>query len=174
MISAIERREMRMQKLPVFLLCLLIGLLFVSGQSISGETQKEICVPLKMLLLKPPATVEARRPLVEFPHSKHLLLYSCKTCHHKWEGEEQISSCMASSCHNLTKSPEGARRKGRTWLDFSEEQVKYYRNAYHKQCIVCHKQINLRNIAALEEAKGEQKPELEPTGPTKCVKCHVK
>ncbi len=163
-----------MQKLPVFLLCLLIGLLCISGQSISGETQKVICVPLKTILLKPPETVEARRPLVEFPHSKHLLLYSCKTCHHKWDGGEQVSSCATSGCHGLTKFPKGAMRKGRTWLDFSEEQVKYYRNAYHKQCIVCHKQIKLRNIALLEESKGKPKPELEPTGPTQCVKCHVK
>ena len=154
-------------------MCLLIGLLFVSGQSISGDTQKEICVPLQTLLLKPPATVEAGRPLVQFPHTKHLLLYSCKTCHHKWEGEEKISSCMASSCRDLAKSPKGTQRKGKTWLDFSEEQLKYYRNAYHKKCIVCHKQINLRNLALTEESKGESKPNLEPTGPTKCAKCHV-
>ena len=162
-----------MQRLPVFLVCLLIGLLCVSGQSISGDTQNEICIPLQTLLLKPPVSVEAGRPLVEFPHSKHLVLYSCRTCHHKWEGEEQISSCMASGCHDLTKSPKGTRRMGKTWLDFSAEQLKYYRNAYHKQCIVCHKQIKLQNLALLEGSKGESKPDLKPTGPTKCVKCHV-
>jgi len=164
-----------MQKLPVFVLCLLIGLLVVSGESFSGEAQKVVCAPLKTMLLKPPPTVKAKRPPVEFSHSKHLLLYSCKTCHHDWDGGEQVSSCTASGCHGPTKPPKGVTKMGRaSWLDFSVEQIKYFKNAYHKQCIVCHKQIKLRNKALLEKSKEGPKPELEPTGPNSCRRCHVK
>jgi len=164
-----------MRKFIVFSLCLLIGLLWSSGQSLSGETQKEICAPLKTMLLKPPPTVEARRPPVEFSHSKHLLLYSCKTCHHDWDGGEQISSCTASGCHGPTKPTKIGKRMGRaSWLDFSVVEIKYFKNAFHRQCIVCHKQIKIRNMALMEKSKGGPKPELEPTGPNTCRKCHVK
>ena len=163
-----------MRKSSVFFLCLFIGLLCGSGQSISGETQKEICVPLKTMRLKAPKTVEATRPPVEFSHSKHLLLYSCKTCHHDWDGGEQVSSCTASGCHGPTKPPKVIKRTGRaSWLDFSVEQIKYFKNAFHRQCIVCHKEIKLRNIALLEKSKGGPKPELEPTGPNTCRRCHI-
>jgi hypothetical protein len=162
-----------MQKVPIFFLCLFIGFLSISGQSISSETGKVICAPLKTMILKPPGTIDPKRPPVEFSHSDHLLQYSCKTCHHKWEGGEQISTCTGSGCLGPDKPPIGAKRKGRTWLDFSEEQIKYFKNAYHKQCIGCHKHIKLKNLALLDRTAEGTEPELEPRGPTQCKKCHL-
>jgi hypothetical protein len=171
--SNTEGREMRMKRLYVFILGLVTMVLCVNGQSISGEKRKMICAPLGTMLLKPPPTVEAQRPPVKFSHTEHLLLYSCKSCHHTWEGEARISNCTASGCHGTKKPEKKERRMGRTWLDFSPEEIKYYKNAYHRQCIVCHKEIKLRNIALMEQAQGEKKPELGQRGPTKCNQCHV-
>ncbi|MEJ2097535.1 MAG: cytochrome c3 family protein, partial [Deltaproteobacteria bacterium] len=90
-----------MQKLPVILTgVILIGVIAVGGV-IAGDAEDTLCIPMGTLLIEPPDGVEAKRSPVDFPHSIHFD-YTCKTCHHTWDGENPILSCTTSGCHDLT------------------------------------------------------------------------
>ena len=83
--------------------------------------------------------LEARQGVVTFSHAKHAALegLTCKTCHHEMKGETVEKKC--SDCH---------KKK-------AQNNTPTMKNAAHKQCRGCHKQIK--------------------KGPTsKCKECHVK
>lgn len=91
----------------------------------------------------------------KFPHKKHASEFQvpCKDCHHLyenggnvWEEGDPVAKC--ESCHTSPKT-------GKALKDASpEEQKRSLYNAFHRNCLNCHK----------EEAKG----------PTKCIECHPK
>ena len=86
---------------------------------------------------------------VPFPHSKHASV-ECAECHHTMEKDGgAIKKCTTSGCHDSLEFRDKANAK----------DIKLVENAYHKQCIDCHKNL---------------KKEKKPTGPTACGKCHTK
>lgn len=138
---------------------------FLTAGAISGkETKDDMCIPMGEIELKAPDSVESIRPPVRFPHSSHFD-YSCKQCHHTWDGSEQVQGCMTSGCHDLDKAPK--KVKGAK----SDDDIQYYKNAYHAQCIGCHKDIKAKN-KEIELSVSVTKPKLMKTGPTGCIQCH--
>ena len=129
----------------------------------AGET---VCIPIGMIPLAAPDGVEAKRSPVEFPHDLHFD-YSCRTCHHQWDNSSQITACM--ECHDETESP--SKALGRKAAP--EEEVMYYKAAYHQLCIGCHKEIKTRNQDLAASGK-VIKDQLAKTGPTSCNGCHPK
>jgi len=129
---------------------------------------KEMCVPLGILTLKPDASVEKKKTDVEFDHSKHFI-YDCKACHHKWEGNKQITNCTTSDCHDLFKSPP----KPTKYLAYTEAGIKYYKYAFHQKCVGCHKEIKEKR-KKMEMSYQVLQAKLPRTGPTGCKECHPK
>ena len=149
-----------MKKLLVVMLCVVaIGFSMGSVNTVQGE--EELCIPLGNITLAPPEGVDAKRAPVEFPHSLHFD-YSCKKCHHEWTGDTEDLSCMASGCHDSSTS---------LLKTDKDEAYRYYKNAYHNQCIVCHKEIKEAN-EKIEMSKKQISGNLPETGPTGCVGCH--
>jgi hypothetical protein len=158
-----------MHKKGLKIVWLAVALIAVGGLTAGGISGKEtpaddMCIPMGNIELKAPDTVSPVRPSVQFPHSSHFD-YSCKQCHHTWDGTDTIQGCMTSGCHDLDKAPE--KKKG----DDSSE-ILYYKNAYHSQCIGCHKNIKAQN-KEIELSMSVNKPKLSRTGPTGCVQCHT-
>ena len=154
----------------LFFLFLVLIIAFGSSALIAEEDpEEEMCVPMGTIELSPPESVDAKRSPVDFPHSAHFVHYDCKTCHHKWDGASKITSCTTSACHDLEEAPE--RTPGKK-ID-KAEQARYYKTAFHGQCIDCHKTIVLRNFE-LEKAKGLENPEIVVPGPRSCNQCHPK
>ncbi len=102
--------------------------------------------PEKILLEHPEVFKKRARPPVNFSHVRHMeAVPSCKDCHHKYENgknvldestlQEENPAVRCSSCHGI---------RGR--IDLKE--------AFHSQCISCHK--NKR------------------TGPRFCGECHIR
>ncbi|GAB1409084.1 hypothetical protein MASR1M90_02380 [Desulfovibrionales bacterium] len=85
---------------------------------------------------------------VPFPHSKHVSV-ECVKCHHKELNGNANAPCTSSGCHDSLE----ARGKE------NAKDIKLVENAFHDQCIECHKAL---------------KKENKPTGPTACGKCHTK
>ena len=129
-------------------------------------TMDAIYVPVGRLALAPPVGVTSERSAVAFPHSRHFG-YTCSTCHHEWDGHSQVKSCTASQCHDQLS----AVVKVRKMLDYSAESIGYYKYAFHKKCIGCHRDIKTRNARLVRSGKTLREP-LPPTGPTGCVDCH--
>ena len=124
--------------------------------------EETFCIPLGTITLEPPSSVETRRSPVEFPHSVHFSM-ACQTCHHKWNGESPVVSCQTSGCHDLAElPPQGSP---------ATETARYYKNAFHKQCIGCHKEISAKNKAIAMTA-GPAPSKLPASGPTGCIECH--
>jgi len=89
-------------------------------------------------------TLKASNGNVTFNHKKHLEAAGndCLKCHHTWKkGETSGKLCV--ECHK----------------DKAEGKALSAKDAFHKDCQGCHKQ--------LKEAK-------KPAGPTSCTQCHVK
>lgn len=152
------------------MMAIILGVtLNVSGQ----DTQSEMCVPTGTFKLKivdrliNKEKVELKRSAVEFPHSQHFTI-DCKDCHHKWEGKGIIQSCTASDCHDKIEAP----KKADNYLSYDSVKIKYYKFAYHKQCITCHKDIKKKN-KAIELANKNIETKLQKTGPTGCKGCHL-
>ncbi|WP_456325731.1 cytochrome c3 family protein [Desulfonauticus submarinus] len=104
--------------------------------------------PTGDILLTPPAGVKkVRKGPVKFSHASHASV-DCKECHHTWDGKGKIKKCTDSGCHDIV-NPKGKEKRS----------IKYYYQAFHKNCIGCHK----------AEKKAGKK-----TGPTACNKCHAK
>jgi cytochrome c553 len=98
--------------------------------------------------------IQKQRSEVQFPHEKHMLSnFSCKKCHHIYVNgknildESQLTKdnpkIKCSSCHLNKKI---------------EDRVKLM-DAYHLQCLDCHRQ---------------QDQEGKKTGPQICAECHPK
>ena len=95
---------------------------------------------------KPPESVtlkleEAKFPPVTFSHSVHTdkVKAECVVCHHK--DPKEPGKCMP--CHDRNEVKNGAPP---------------IKDAYHKNCIDCHKESVAKKVAA----------------PTKCNECHKK
>lgn len=110
--------------------------------------------PKDDLVIKAPEGMKTKegKPLqkaVPFPHSKHAAV-ECKECHHTMDKDGgKVKACTGAGCHDSKEFKDASNAK----------DVKLVENAYHNQCIDCHKKL-----------KAEQKP----TGPTACGKCHMK
>ncbi len=105
------------------------------------------------LVIEPPESVEARFAPVDFSHDVHAD-FDCTACHHMWDGESDVQSCMSEGCHDLYNPADVSEKK----------DIAYYYNAFHDRqseisCIGCH--------GALKKAG-------EPTGPITCTDCHPK
>jgi hypothetical protein len=142
---------------------LLFTVVCVGSLVAASEYEETLCIPLGTLTLGPPEGVEPKRAAVDFPHSLHFE-YSCMECHHMWEGDEEILSCSTSGCHDLVEAPDPSEQ---------DERMLYYKAAYHKLCIGCHKEIKSRNrqVAQYNQSSDAR---IMPTGPTGCVQCHPK
>ena len=156
-----------MFKISIGVFFLILGLVFGNALVVSGQGEGEMCVPTGTIYIEPPDTVEAKRPPAYFPHSIHFN-YQCQTCHHKWEVEEPIANCTTSGCHDLDTSPTKSQNKSTN----PELAMAYYKTAYHKLCITCHKQINAEN-KKLEMSGRVIKEKLPGAGPSSCIGCHV-
>ena len=153
-----------MHKKHILMMCLVTSFLYTAGLVVAGEYDGDtLSVPLGTITLAPPDGVEAKRSHVEFPHSAHFGIL-CQRCHHQWEGDEEVSSCTTSGCHDLEEAPA---------KDDGDEPILYYKAAYHDLCIGCHKEISVQN-AELEKVFQQADAGILPTGPTGCVKCHPK
>ncbi len=145
--------------------------IFIAGSLAAVAEEREltmdaIYLPVGRLALAPPVGVTSKRSAVAFPHSQHFS-YTCKTCHHKWDGHSQVQSCTASKCHDRLSSPSKDKKE----LDYSLESIRYYKKAFHQQCIGCHKEMKNRNIK-LESSRKKLKEPLQAPGPTACLGCH--
>ncbi|MEJ2659072.1 MAG: cytochrome c3 family protein [Desulfobacterales bacterium] len=161
-----------MRKLQFGVWCLAVVFVFGMALNVSGQNEsesetalEEMCVPMGVIVLKPPPSVKQERTSVEFNHSKHFT-YDCRTCHHTWKGNAKILNCTASNCHNLLKAPKKATR----YLAYTKEGIKYYKYAYHQNCIGCHQKIKVKKIDS--EMSYEALEKQEKLLPTSCTDCH--
>ena len=158
-----------MRKISVGVFCLILAVTFGNVMVVSGQSEDEtMSVPLGDILLEPPEGVEAKRSPVNFPHSIHFS-YNCLTCHHKWALNEPVVGCMTTACHEVKESPVKA---GQGKVD-DAQLIKYYKTAYHRMCINCHKDIKAQN-KKLEMSGRILKENLPNSGPTSCIQCHPK
>ncbi len=157
-----------MQKQGIGLLVALTVLLTMVSADVYGQSEGEkMIVPLGVITLRPPEAVEPQRSPVEFPHARHFQT-DCRSCHHKWQGTEPIKSCTASGCHDQIKAPE----KSSSYLSYSDVAISYYKYAFHKACIGCHKEIKTQNRELAESYQVVQE-QLAPAGPSGCIECHT-
>ncbi|MBW2120448.1 MAG: cytochrome c3 family protein [Deltaproteobacteria bacterium] len=120
----------------------LVGLfVVVTGSILQGQ-------PEKIVLDHDKAFKKRQRPPVVFPHEAHMADLSCTDCHHRYEKgrnvldeselEEGNADILCSHCHD---------RRASVGL----------REAFHRQCIGCHRQTHT---------------EGGRTGPRLCGECH--
>jgi hypothetical protein len=159
---------MWMIKINSAIIGLILALIFSFAVAVSGEAEEDyMSVPMGNILLEPPDSVEDPRSAVDFPHSVHFDS-TCQTCHHKWDKETPIVGCMTSGCHDITEAPTRSER-----LQSDENlAARYYKTAYHKMCITCHKELKAQN-KELEMSGRVLKENLPNPGPTSCKECHV-
>jgi hypothetical protein len=148
----------------------LFTVLFIGGLTSFADnpevTMDAIFVPVGRLVIAPPVGVTPKRSAVAFPHSQHFG-YTCKTCHHKWDGHTPVQGCTASKCHDLTSF---SVKSSKAMVD-RPEAIRYYKYAYHQQCIGCHREIQTRNEKLARSLKRIDTP-MQSTGPTGCSDCH--
>jgi hypothetical protein len=131
-----------MRKIGMLWMSLSVALVFGMISVVSGQdNEDEMIVPMGIIVIEPPESVEAVRSAVEFPHSRHFISLDCKSCHHTWEGPEKIKTCTTSECHEITVSPTKSA-KGKIDPNIA---ILYYKTAYHQMCIGCHKEIKIQN-----------------------------
>lgn len=151
---------------------LMVGVVILAIVSFSlvlaEESEDSMCIPMGTIILEPPDGVESKRATVEFPHATHFN-YSCNTCHHKWDRETPVLSCMTANCHDLAIRP----KKSEGHNVAPELVVRYYKAAYHDACIGCHKKIKKQNKAIEDSYRSATTP-IQPSGPTGCADCHPK
>jgi len=124
---------------------------------------EELCVPLGEMTLEPP--VEASKTPVDFPHSLHFE-FTCKRCHHTWDGSADFYNCTTSGCHDLDSPPTPEKVAADPKIS-----LRYFKTAYHQLCIGCHNEIRIEN----QELEKKLSPKIAPTrkvGPTGCTECH--
>jgi hypothetical protein len=147
---------------------LLIGVITCATLGIAVAEQEQMCVPMGIIELKPPATVEAKRASVLFDHNRHFVI-ACNECHHTWDGTQTITGCMTSGCHDLDTLP---RKEDSNKVD-KALAYRYYKSAYHGQCIGCHRSMKLENEKAAKTLASMDSP-APATGPLGCIECHPK
>jgi len=157
-----------MQKIRIVGLVLIIMTfgftLMVSGQ----DAVNEITVPMGSFLLEPPEGVTARRPSVDFPHSRHFN-FSCITCHHKWDFEGPIVGCTTSGCHDAVEPIKKSEKISGDKL----MATRYYKDAYHQSCLGCHKTIRQQNLLAEKKLRlTDSGTKIKKAGPLSCKNCH--
>ena len=153
-----------MTAIVIFIFLIASGLAAVAEKT--EVTMDAIFVPVGRLALAPPVGVTPKRSAVAFPHSQHFG-YTCKTCHHKWDGNSQVQSCTTSKCHDQLSLPVKSKKTRANSL----EAIRYYKYAFHQQCISCHREIRIHN-KRLERSRRKIKEPLQWPGPTSCVGCH--
>lgn len=148
------------------LVCAPWGIAVAGDDAVSGD--EVMCVPMGVITLQPPDSVEAKRAAVAFPHDTHLSL-ACNNCHHTWDGTAPITGCRTSGCHDLDALPRKADSKAAD----KTLAFRYYKSAYHGQCIGCHKTMKLE-IKEMSKTLADIDGKLPSTGPTGCIGCHPK
>ncbi len=150
--------------LPIMLVLVLV---FLAGPAnVVGERLDSISVPVGTLVLNPPSDIVSVRSPVAFPHSLHFD-YACNQCHHKWDGLTKIKTCMATGCHDALDPP----KKSEKSLEYDHEAMPYFKYAYHKRCIGCHKDIRAINQSMEKSIMGPG-GKVSDLGPVGCVGCH--
>jgi hypothetical protein len=175
-----------MKRMNTIILCLILFLIYGGATALSSmdndsdapemDTDHDasaselghayIKVPIGDIELKAPDDITTKRSPVDFPHSKHFT-YTCYTCHHTWEGDEPIKTCSSSGCHDQLERPKGTDGK----QPDPEEEITYFKEAFHQMCLACHKEIQEQNLK-LEMSLKQIKGKLPKGGPTGCVDCH--
>lgn len=128
----------------------LMGTMAIAQDTKSGKVEDAFKI-------KDPIFKKHKKSPVNFTHKQHSvdLKIKCTECHHVykdgknvWKDGDKVDDC--SSCHNDPKK------------DKKVDGVKVYsaRNAYHKNCQVCHKAFKKNN--------------KKSKAPTKCKQCHPK
>ena len=158
------KRKMGWVVLGVFAVGLVGGIQAFSGTS----ANEDMCIPMGVIALKAPDEVKSQRSEVKFPHARHFEI-SCVSCHHTWGFTEPIVGCMSSGCHDEVEAP---KKKPGEKAD-AGGSITYFKNAYHKLCINCHKQMKAKNIELQKSLAGLNK-KLPKTGPVSCLECHPK
>ncbi|MBW2670513.1 MAG: cytochrome c3 family protein [Deltaproteobacteria bacterium] len=153
-----------MYRIQVGILCLVMVFVFGLALNVAGQDKSEpeaavedMCVPMGVIELKPDPSVEQKKSSVEFDHGKH------------FNYDTKIANCSTSDCHDLLKAP----KRPTKYLVYTKEGIKYYKYAYHQNCIGCHKEIKVER-KRLENVYLAAKKELPKTGPTSCKECHPK
>ena len=140
-------------RLPLLLMLLLI----LSGISYAGEREDELIID------NPDAYEEKHRSAVTFPHELHVGNFDCLACHHDYKDgenilkeemlEERNPDLRCSACHDEN-------------ADINLEE------AYHRQCIGCHRQFRIHRCCEICD-KIVWLIGSAP-GPELCGECHVK
>ena len=139
--------------------------LVVAKQDEQKSGGSSLCIPIGKIELGPPEGVEPKKSAVEFPHSKHFT-YKCRECHHKWDLSAELQGCMTSGCHNLVRAPKKSEKI---------EAIRYFKKAYHQNCIGCHREIKKQNLAMEKKVSIDARNiKIQKTGPTGCLKCQPK
>ena len=158
-----------MHKIGTVLMCMIALAVLAVVVIAPGYAEEEaLCVPMGVLKLDPPDSVDQKRASVDFPHSIHFD-YACQKCHHTWAGEPEIKNCTTTECHDQLSTPKNSE----TDHPYNEAAVQYYKKAYHQLCIGCHKEIKEKNME-LELSRALLDEPIVMGGPTGCVKCHPK
>jgi nitrate/TMAO reductase-like tetraheme cytochrome c subunit len=76
---------------------------------------------------------------------------------------------MTTGCHDLGTLP---RKEDSKAID-KDQAFRYYKNAYHGQCIGCHKKMK-QDIQQKANMLAGIDGKLPTTGPTGCIECHPK
>jgi hypothetical protein len=159
-----------MQKIDFLFLCLSVVFVLGSITIVGGqETEEEMIVPMGIIVIGPPDSVEPKRSPVDFPHSTHFASVNCQTCHHTWQGTEKIKSCTTTDCHDVAVSPTKSEKASAN----PDLAIRYYKAGYHQLCIGCHKEIKIQNKQLETSLKALNEP-LPVPGPTSCIQCHPK
>jgi len=144
----------------------LVIVLLTGPANVAGDRLDAILVPVGTLVLNPPAEIVSVRSPVAFPHSLHFT-YTCNQCHHKWNGLTQVKTCMAKGCHDALDPPQKSEKS----LEYDLEAMPYFKYAYHKRCIGCHKDIRVINQTKEKSIMGSG-GKVANLGPVGCVGCH--
>ena len=156
----------------VFALAAFLALALSSPWVAAEDKGGNLCFPVKTLSLTPPEGVEAKRPPAVFSHAEHAFRHPCAACHHAWEIGEEIQNCSTSGCHDQGSPPEKPARRSWKDLEYSGENIVYFKFAYHRLCIGCHRETK---VTLKDDSQGgtESEEGTADSLPTGCVDCHL-
>lgn len=116
----------------------------------------------------------SRKPSI-FIHSKHDD-YDCELCHHTWDGESDIETCV--SCHPIFRHTESEHLH----MECKECHGSWEMTREIKECGECHDDndkggipniVRVSHRALCKRCHREMEKENKPTGPTSpCTACH--